>query len=167
VDDLFARYRPRVAFATTLVDVMRMRQVCVTGDRMTPAHMRASCAIPFGYPPVRIDGRYYVDGGLLAAVPLWAAAEMGATTAVVINALPMMPSRLMGAGVWALRKLAAPRAHFPSLQVIEIRPAGPLGTVNEAVHWTEENARKWIAQGERDARACNVEKILKQAPARS
>jgi len=136
------------------VDVMRMRQVYVTGDRMTPAHMRASCAIPFGYPPVRIDGRYYVDGGLLAPVPLWAAVQMGATTAVVVNALPVMPSRLLGVVVGTFRKVAAPPSHFPSLEVIEIRPAGPLGSVREAVNWSEENARKWIAQGERDARAC-------------
>ena len=163
IDDFFARFQPRLPYAATLVEAPRLRQVFVTGDRMTPAHLRASCAIPFGYPPVRIDGKYYVDGGLLAVVPLWAAVAMGATSAVVVNALPMMPSRFLRATVGAFRAVAAPRDHFPKLEVIEIRPPGPLGTVRDALFWKEENARRWIAQGEKDAVATLAGK-LKHAP---
>ncbi len=153
VDEFFARYQPRLPFATTLVEVPRFRQVCVTGDQIAPAHLRASCAIPFGYPPVRIDGKYYVDGGLLAAVPLWAAVQMGATSAVVINALEFMPSVLLRATVGAFRAVAAPKVSFPNLDVTWIRPSEPLGTVCDAVRWKEENVRRWIVLGERDARA--------------
>jgi NTE family protein len=153
VDDYFARFHPRLPFAVTLVDALRMREVFITGDKVTPAHLRATCAIPFGYPPVRIEGRYYLDGGLLTTVPLWAAVEMGATSAIVINVLPYMPSRFLRATVGAFRALVAPPAIFPGVEVIKIFPARPLGTVREAVSWKEENARKWIAQGERDAMA--------------
>jgi len=153
VDDFFARFHPRLPFAITMVEVPPLRQIYVTGDRITPAHLRASCAIPFGYPPVRIDGKFYVDGGLLAVVPLWAAVEMGATSAVVINALPTMPSRFLRATVGAFRAMAAPPARLPNLEVIEIRPPGPLGSVRDAINWKEENVRRWIAQGERDAAA--------------
>lgn len=153
VDDLFARFRPRVPYGATMVEVPRMRPVLVRGEQMTAAHLLASCAIPFGYPPVSIGGKLYVDGGLLAVVPLWAAAEMGATSAVVVNALPMMPSRFLRATVGAFRALAAPRAHFPNLDVVEICPAAPLGSVHDALFWREENVRRWIAQGEREAAA--------------
>jgi NTE family protein len=151
VDEFYARFRPGLAFATTMVEVPRLRQIYCTGDRITPAHLRASCAIPFGYPPVRIDGKYYVDGGLLAAVPLWAAVEMGATSAVVINALEFMPSVLLRAAVGAVRAVAAPKVSFPNLEVRWIRPSEPLGKVRDAIFWKEENVRRWIALGERDA----------------
>jgi predicted acylesterase/phospholipase RssA len=153
VDDFFARFRPRLPFAATMVEVPRLRQIYVTGDRMTAGHLRASCAIPAGFPPVRIGGKFYVDGGLLAVVPLWAAVAMGATSAVVVNALPMMPSRLLRATVGTFRSLAAPPAQFPNLEVVEIRPPGPLGTVHDAIFWKLDNVRRWIAQGERDAAA--------------
>lgn len=150
VDEFHARFRPQVPYATSIVEVPRFRQICVPGDRMTPAHLRASCAIPFGYPPVRIDGRYYVDGGLLAAVPLWAAMEMGATSAVVINVLDFMPSVLLRAGVTAFRAVAAPKVDLAGLEVTWIRPSSPLGRVRDALFWKEENARRWIELGERD-----------------
>jgi NTE family protein len=123
---------------------------------VTQAHLRASCAIPFGYPPVRIGGKLYVDGGLLAAVPLWAAVEMGATSAVAINALDIMPSLLLRAGVSALRAVAAPKASFPGLEVTWIRPSEPLGSLRDAVSWKLENARRWVALGERDGSAVEI-----------
>jgi NTE family protein len=153
VDEFFERFQPRMPFATSIVEVPRFRQVCVSGDRITPAHLRASCAIPFGYPPVRIDGKYYVDGGLLAAVPLWAAVQMGATSAVVIDVLQFMPSMWLRATVGAFRAVAAPKVSFPNLDVTWIRPSEPLGTVRDALFWKEENVRRWIALGERDARS--------------
>ena len=153
VDDLFARFRPRVPYGTTLVEVPRLRPVLVRGEQMTAAHLRASCAIPFGFPPVKIGGKWYVDGGLLAVVPLWAAVKMGATSAVVVNALPMMPSRFLRATVGVFRAVAAPRVRFPNIDVIEIRPPGPLGSVGDALHWKEENVRRWVTRGEQDAAA--------------
>jgi NTE family protein len=156
VDHFFARFQPRIPYGATLVEVPRLRQVLVRGERITPAHLRASCAIPFGYPPVRIEGKLYVDGGLLSVVPLWAAVEMGATRAVVVNALPMMPSRILRATVGTFRALAAPRTRFPGLEVIEIRPPAPLGSVHDALFWNAENVRRWVAQGESDAAACSI-----------
>ena len=59
----------------------------------------ASCAIPSGYPPVRINGKLYVDGGVLDVLPVWAAAEMGATRVIAVNVLPLMPSRPLRAAL--------------------------------------------------------------------
>ena len=153
VDALFARFRPRIPFVINLVEVPRFRPICVTGDRITAAHLRASCAIPFGYPPEKIDGKYYVDGGLLSPVPIWAAVEKGATSAVVINVLEFMPSVALRAVVGTFRAVMAPKVDFPSLETTWIRPSEALGTVRDALSWREENVRRWIALGERDARA--------------
>ena len=151
VDELYARFRPRMTYATNIVQIPRFRQVWVRGEQMTAAHLRASCAIPLGFPPVRIDGEYYVDGGLLSPVPLWAAIQMGATAAVVINALEFMPSVLLRAGVGTFRAVMAPKVDFSRIEVKWIRPSVPLGTLHDALFWKEENARRWIELGERDA----------------
>jgi len=151
VDEYYARYRPRVPFAINIVEVPRFRQIYVTGDRIGPEHLRATCAIPFGYPPVCIDGKYYVDGGLVETVPLGAAVELGATSAVVINVLKFMPSIVLRTSVGAFRALTAPKMTFPNLQVTTICPSEPLGRLRDTAHWTEENVRRWIGLGERDA----------------
>jgi hypothetical protein len=72
---------------------------------------------------------------------------------VVVNALPQMPSRFLRATVGAFRAVAAPRAAFPGLEVVEIRPREPLGSVRDAMVWRKENVLRWVAQGERDAAA--------------
>jgi NTE family protein len=50
-----------------------------------PEHALASAAIPFLFPAVRIDGRFYTDGGLRQNVPLSPARRLGADSLVVIN----------------------------------------------------------------------------------
>src|ERR1035441_141443 len=62
VQDWYTRFKPRVPYSTTVVEVPRLRLVRVPLEQITPAHLMASCAVPFGYPPVRINGRLYVDG---------------------------------------------------------------------------------------------------------
>lgn len=46
----------------------------------------ASASIPGIYPPVDIQGKLYVDGGLTANVPLKSAVHMGAGSLVVLDA---------------------------------------------------------------------------------
>ena len=93
VQDWYVRFKPRVPYSATMVEVPRMRLVRVPHEQITPQHLMASCAIPTGYPPVRINGKLYVDGGVLDVLPIWAAAEMGATRVIAVNVLPVMPSR--------------------------------------------------------------------------
>lgn len=45
----------------------------------------ASCAVPGLLPPVRLDGRHYVDGGLVASVPVGRAVELGAERIFVLH----------------------------------------------------------------------------------
>jgi NTE family protein len=113
----------------------------------------ASCAVPFGYPPVRIDGRLYVDGGLLDVLPVWAAAEMGATRVIAVNALPLMPSRSLRAAVRVVRLLGRKPAKVAGLDLVFVNPRAPLGSVRDALTWSPENVRRWIQRGEDDAEA--------------
>jgi NTE family protein len=45
----------------------------------------ASCALPVFYPPARLYGRHYVDGGVLNALPIVRAAERGADLIIAID----------------------------------------------------------------------------------
>ena len=142
--ELFLRYQPRIPFGLTVVEVPRLRARLVRDSEITWRHLAATCAIPFGFPPVRIQGRLYVDGGLLGALPLWAAQEMGATRAVAVNALTTLPFRM-------LHKAMRGRRETGALQVIRIEPSTPLGSLRDAVCWSRPNVARWIEQGERDA----------------
>jgi NTE family protein len=111
----------------------------------------ASCAIPFGYPPVKINGRLYVDGGLLDILPIWAAAEMGATRVIAVNALPRMPSSPLRAVLRGVRLLGQKPANVAGLDVVTISPRTPLGSIRDALTWNPESVGRWIRQGEDDA----------------
>jgi len=52
---------------------------------LRPEHALASAAIPFFFPPVRIDNDYYCDGGLRQNVPFSPARKLGASRMVVID----------------------------------------------------------------------------------
>jgi NTE family protein len=45
----------------------------------------ASASVPVLFPPVEIDGEWYLDGGVLKDVPLTRAVELGATTIYVLG----------------------------------------------------------------------------------
>jgi NTE family protein len=151
VHDWYARFQPRVPYSATVVEVPRLHLVRVPHERITPAHLMASCAVPFGYPPVRIDGKLYVDGGVLDILPLWAAAEMGATRIVAVNCLPLMPSSPIRTALSLVRLFGQKPAAVEGLDVLEIRPPKPLGSIHDALTWSAESVRKWIQQGEEDA----------------
>lgn len=53
--------------------------------RLRPEHALASAALPILFPPVKIDGRYYCDGGLRQNIPLSPARRLGAEGLVVVN----------------------------------------------------------------------------------
>ena len=153
VRDWYLRFKPRVPYSLTLVEVPRLRLVRVPHGQVTPEHLMASCAVPFGYPPVRIGGKLYVDGGLLDVLPVWAAAEMGATRVIAVNVLPLMPSRSLRAAARMVRLLGRKPPKPGGLDLVLIGPRTPLGSVRDALTWSPENVQRWIQQGEDDAAA--------------
>lgn len=142
--EMFDRYRPRIPFAMPLVELPWLRVRLVRDCEVTWRHLAAACSIPLGYPPVEIDGRRYIDGGLRSSLPLWAAEEMGATEAIAVNCLTAWPFR-------ALRMVLRPRTPSVSLRVTLIEPSENLGRLRDAIVWTPANVDRWIALGESDA----------------
>src|SRR5579863_6768128 len=132
--ELYARSRPKIPFGLTMVEVPSLKLHLVRDRDITWEHLAASCAIPFGFPPVRIGGKRYVDGGLRGALPLWAAEQMGATHALALNVLNTWEFRLLHKTMWGLR----PGAH---LEVQTLEPSQRLGSLRDAVVWSPGNIR--------------------------
>jgi NTE family protein len=154
VNDWFVRFKPRVPYSATMVEVPWLRLVRVPAEQITPQHLMASCAIPSGYPPVRINGKLYVDGGVLDVLPIWAAVEMGATRVIAVNGVPVMPSFPLRGALRVVRFLGQRPAGTSGIEVVQIRPDGPLGSIRDALTWSPERVRRWIQQGEEDAAEC-------------
>jgi NTE family protein len=139
------RYPRRTPFALTMIEVPSLRPQIVREHEITWRHLAASGSIPCVFPPVKIDGRHYVDGGFRGALPLWAAEELGATRAIALNVLTSWRFRMMR------RVTFAPNAS-PALEVIRIEPSEPLGSLYDAMVWNAKNIVRWMDLGERDAR---------------
>jgi len=152
IRDIYESFRPRVEFATVLTDLLQLRPRIVHGGDVTWRHLVATTAIVGIFDQVRIDGRLYSDGGLLAAVPLWAAAELGATKALVINALPETPgliAKIFVGGMRAFSPFHAPE--YPGVETITLTPEALLGPPLESIYWKRENIERWIERGREDA----------------
>ena len=148
---LVERYRPVIRFATTLTEVPGLRVHMVRGEKMTWHHLAASCTIPGGFPPQQLDGKWFVDGGLMGALPVWAAAAMGADRVIALDALPLLPSRVLRSGVGMLRRVRNAPA-TPPCTLVRLVPLRPLGRLRDAIYWKRDNAARWMEQGQHDAR---------------
>ena len=143
--DLWWRFQPRVPFGLTVVEVPRFHARLVSGPHITWRHLAATCSIPGAFPAVAIEDKWFVDGGLLGSLPLWAAEEMGATRAIAINCLTGLPFRMA-------RAVLRPRRPSARLDVVLIEPSEPLGNLRDTVCWSHSNIEHWIELGERDAK---------------
>lgn len=73
--------------AVVVTDAETGDPVTVNSGRLAPA-LLASAAIPGVFPPVEIDDRLFIDGGVSANVPIRQAIAAGAKSVVVLNANP-------------------------------------------------------------------------------
>ena len=142
------RYPLKLDYAVVLTDLVRMKPVAFRGAQITAPHLAASCAVPPVRLPVKVDGRWYVDGGLLNPLPLFAAVELGATDILAIHVLPRLPGVVLPA---LAKPFLAVFGHKPPLpggvRVVTVSPPDRLGTWLEAVRWNENNSRRWLEEG--------------------
>ena len=148
--DLWTRFQPRIPFGLTVVEVPHFRARLVRGPDVTWRHLAATCSIPGAFPAVSIASKQFVDGGLLGALPLWAAEEMGATRAIALNCLTHFSFRM-------LRAVLRPRGGSPLLDVKLIEPSEPLGSLRDTLCWSGSNIERWIELGERDGKRAMTE----------
>jgi predicted acylesterase/phospholipase RssA len=158
---MMAHYTPRIRFAITATELPRMKPRIFRDSEITWQHLAASCALPLALPQVRIGTHWYSDGGLLGALPSWAAAELGATKIIGLQALPQPPSWWLGHGVRAFRAIAGHNpAVPPGIDVVEIHPGRSLGSVRDTIQWKRSNIERWLDQGAEDAARAVTEKTF-------
>jgi NTE family protein len=142
-------FERKLPLGVVSIEVPRFRPLLFRDDEITPEHLLATCSILLFYPSVRINGRRLVDGGLFEATPVWAAAAMGATRVIAINALPRITHWAVHAvlkGMHTLRKKPVPEG----LKVSLISPSGRMGDARDSMVWDGANVRRWVEMGIRD-----------------
>lgn len=75
----------KTPFMAVATDAQTGEMAAIEGGDLISA-VQASCAIPAIYPPVVLNGRQYVDGGVARQVPIDVAIDCGATTTIVAMA---------------------------------------------------------------------------------
>lgn len=139
-------------YAVVLTDMLRLQPRTFTPP-IRAEHLLASCAVPGASRPRLIDGRRYLDGGLLNPLPVWAAVELGATRIVALNALPEFPSPILRPLTKAFRFCFGHHPRVPAgVELTTLIPQRPLGTLRDALSWDPANSARWIEQGAADAR---------------
>jgi NTE family protein len=73
-----------IPFACVATDIETGEEVVLKEGRVAEA-IRASCGLPLIFSPLRLNGRYLVDGGLVNPVPTSVIADMGADTIIAVN----------------------------------------------------------------------------------
>jgi NTE family protein len=150
-ESIYKEFSPKLPFALAVTEVPTLRTLLVRPPHITAAHLAATCSIPVFLPMVRIGHRRYVDGGIFDKLPIWAAAEMGATRIIAIDSLPRVGPRWLRAGI-AIAEIFAPARRAPkAIDMKMILPSESLGDVTAAVHWKRENIDRWIDLGYKDA----------------
>lgn len=94
----------------------------------------ASCAVPGLLPPVLVAGRHYMDGGLVASVPVGRAAELGAKRVFVLHVgrlerpltVPTKPwdVALVAFEIARRHQFADDMARLPAGVEVHVMPAG-------------------------------------------
>ena len=150
-ESLFQEFSPRIPFALAVIEVFTLRTRLVRHPDITPAHLAATCSIPVFLPMVKIGQRRYVDGGIFEKLPIWAAAEMGATRIIAIDSLPRFVAPWwLGAGISVVQAFAPSKRTPQGIDLTIITPSEPLGDAAAAVNWKRENIDRWIDLGRRD-----------------
>ena len=144
--------KPRVDYAVVATDLLRMKPRIFHGSEVTWRHLAASCAVPLVLPQIRIDGRYYSDGGLLNPLPVYAAVELGATEIVALQALPEIPSVLLKPLVLGFRAIFGYHPSLPEgVRLTVLEPSQRLGSLRDALRWKRKNIECWLELGYKDA----------------
>ena len=111
------------AVAVSAVALPTRRRHILDGGRYLLADLVvASSAVPGLFPPHRIDGRLYVDGGMWSVTSVDAAAEADEVIVIAPLAGPVMGVMGRTAGLLLARELRAWRSRYPETRITMIRP---------------------------------------------
>ena len=105
----------------------RRRHILDGGRYRLADLVAASSAVPGLFPPHRIDGRLYVDGGMWSATSIDAAADADWVIVVAPLAGPVMGPVGRTAGMLLARELQGWRDRHPGTAITMIRPNRAIG----------------------------------------
>ncbi len=91
-----------IPFAAVATDPTTGNPELLSSGPVKPA-LLASAAVPGVFPPVTIEGRTFIDGGISANVPIRQAFDFGAKSVIALDASPLtspVPPRSLSAGVF-------------------------------------------------------------------
>jgi NTE family protein len=103
----------QIPFTATATDLQSGEEVLLNSGRVSTA-VRASCAFPGIFLPVRIDGRTLVDGGLVHPVPAAVVRRMGADLVIAVElnrqrTAPRPPRNLLHIMLYSLALVQRPQ----------------------------------------------------------
>lgn len=151
IDQMYARFRPRIPYALVVTELGSLKPRIIPSDAVTPDALKATTAIFGLFEQVRMEGKLYTDGGTLAALPVWAAVELGAERVVAIDALVSLPGLIPKLFVRVVKTLSRFRPSTAGVDIVRIAPRMPLGSGRDMLYWSREKAERWIEQGRKDA----------------
>jgi predicted acylesterase/phospholipase RssA len=132
------------------------------GPHWFPEHFAATCAVPAVIPPVRVDGKLFMDGGTFCPLPLRPAIEAGATEIVAVDVLAVPPSKLIRRAriaAAALRNLVhgepveATPEELARVRLIRVQSPRLLGTLGDCFTWDPQRIEALSQAGYCDARS--------------
>ncbi|SDA10312.1 Predicted phospholipase, patatin/cPLA2 family [Ruminococcus sp. YE71] len=82
--EAFAKYKGKCVAVMTDLETGEAVYPDIPRDDRTFTHLRATCALPLLFPPIEIDGRKYMDGGIADSIPFRHALSEGCDKLIVI-----------------------------------------------------------------------------------
>jgi NTE family protein len=153
----FHRFPPVLPMTVAITRLRPFRPFAVSGADLTWRHLAASCSVPVIMPPCRLPEGLGMDGGLITAVPAWAALDAGFERIVAVNILPGAGGPVLKTLKRAMCKLSrfdpAAGSGQPDPNLIWVEPSQPLGPLWRSAKWDPALARDWVLLGRHDAAA--------------
>ena len=156
VEDVYSRCKPKTNIGIAITRLPGLQVEMVVNEQITARHLMASCAVPGLLPPVKVNGHWYWDGGLMDGLPHRFGREVGAQRLICMNVWVGLP------WWWSLKGSLLHRLHLMrqgsiaepnKANWIYLAPPAMPGTFRDAAVWSRDNAERWIDQGRKAGQA--------------
>ncbi len=162
VKEVFGHFAPRPQVCELRAVVLEAPNLgfrSVRGSEVTAGYLAAACALPGVMRPVRVDGSWLFDAGILRNLPLREALDCGANEIVSVDLLanhPIPMARTARKAILGLRDLAHQQRSEPReselepFKLIRVEHEVALGSLLGCFEWRREHAAELVAFGRQD-----------------